>query len=56
MEHKIIQYPKAVNGDKSLFRNWHQKFTTSLGQVAGAHEEIVHRLVKELDLGREMAK
>ena len=56
MEHKVIQYLRAVNGDKSLFRQWHQKFTTALGQVAGAHEEIVLRLVKEIDLGKEMEK
>ena len=56
MEHKVIQYLRAVNGDKSLFRQWQQKFTTALGQVGGAREEIVHRLVKEIDLGKEMKK
>ena len=35
MEHKVIQYLRAVNGDKSLFRQWHQKLTTALGQVSG---------------------
>ncbi len=43
MEHKVIQYLKAVNGDKSFFGQRHQKFTNVLGQVAGAHEEIVNR-------------
>ena len=38
MEHKVIQYLRAVNGDKSLFRQWHQKFTTALGQITGGHE------------------
>ena len=47
---------RAVSGDKSFFRQWHQKFTTALGQIEGAHEEIVHRLVKEIDLGKEMEK
>ena len=56
MENKVIQYLRAVNKDKSLFRQWRQKFTTALRQVGGAHEEIVHRLVKEIDLGREMEK
>ncbi len=51
MEHKVIQHLRAVSGDKSLFRQWHQKFTIALGQVAGAHEKIVHRLVKENGLG-----
>ena len=44
MEHKVIQYLRAVNGDKSLFRQWHQKFTTALGQISSGHEEIVQRL------------
>ena len=56
MEHKVIQYLRAVNGDKSLFRQWHQKFTTALGQVTGEHEEIVQRLVEEIDLGKELEK
>ena len=56
MEHKVIQYLRAVNGDKSLFRQWHQKFTTALGQVTGVHEEIVQRMVKEIDLGKELEK
>ena len=29
MENKVIQNLRAVNGDKSLFRQWHQKFTTA---------------------------
>ena len=40
MEHKIIMNLRAVNGDKSIFRQWHQKFTTALGEIGGAHEEI----------------
>ena len=56
MEHKVIQYLRVVNGDKSLFRQWHQKFTTALGQVPGAHEEIIQRMVKEIDLGKELEK
>ena len=56
MEYKAIQNLRAVNGDKSMFRQWRQKFTTALGQVVESHEEIVHRLVKEIDLSREMEK
>ena len=52
MEHKVIQHLRAVNGDKSLFRQWHQKFTTALGQVHGEHEEVIQRMVKEIDLGK----
>ena len=36
MEHKVIMNLRAVDGDKSIFRQWHQKFTTALGQVGGA--------------------
>ncbi len=56
MEHKVIQHLRSVNGDKSFFKQWHQKFTTILGQLAGAHEHIVQRFVKEIDLGKEIEK
>ena len=56
MEHKVIQYLRAVNGDKSMFRQWHQKFTTALGQVLGEHEEVIQRMVKEIDLGKDLEK
>ncbi len=56
MEHKFIQNLRALSGDQSLFRQWHQQFTTALGQVRSSHEEIVYRLVKEIDLGKEMEK
>ncbi len=45
MEHKVITNLRAVRGDKSLSR-----------QVGGAHEEIVYRLFKEIDSGKEMEK
>ncbi len=56
MENKVIQNVRAINGDKSLFRQWHQKFTTARGQVGVAYQEIVHRLVKEVDFGKTMEK
>ena len=37
-----------------MFRQWQQKFTTALGQVRAEYEEIVHKLAREIDLGREM--
>ncbi len=43
MEHKVIQYFREVNGDTSFSKQRHPNFTTALGQVTGAHEEIVHR-------------
>ncbi len=56
MEYKVIQYFGVVSGDKSRCRQWHPKFTTALGHVEGAHEGIVQRLVKGIDLGKEMEK
>ncbi len=50
----MIQNLTAVNGDKGLFRHWHQKFTTALGQVKTEYEEIVHKLAQEIDMGRDM--
>ncbi len=56
MDHKVIQYLRAVNGDQSLFRQWHQQITTALGQVSSGHEEIVQRMVKDIDLGKDLEK
>ena len=56
MEHQIIMNLRMVNGDKSLLRQWHQRFITALGQVGGAHEEIIQRTVRETDLYKELDK
>ncbi len=53
MEH---QYLRAVSGDKSLFRQRHQKFTTPPRQITSELDEIVQRLVKEICLGKELEK
>ena len=54
MEHRVIQGLRAVNGDKALFRQWHQKFVTAMGQVKEVYEEIIHSMVKEIDLGKDL--
>ncbi len=54
MEHGVIQNLRAVSVDKGLFLQWHQKFTTALGQAKTAYEEIVHKLAREIDFGGEM--
>ena len=56
MEHKVIMNLRMVSGDKSLFCQWNQRFIAALGQVEGAHEEIIQQLVRETDLGRELDK
>ncbi len=53
MEHTVIQNLRAV---KSLLRQLHHEFTTALGQVGEVREEIVNRLVREIDLGSEIEK
>ncbi len=55
-EHKVNMNLRMVNGDKTLFRHWHQRFIIALGQVGGVHEEIIQQLVRETDLGRELDK
>ena len=56
IEHKVITNLRSAHGDKSLFRQWHQRFITALGQYDHVHEEIVQHLVKETDLGKELDK
>ncbi len=43
-----------MHGDKGLSRQWHQKFTIARGQVETEYEEIVHRLARKIDFGKEM--
>ncbi len=50
MIHKL----KAVNGDKSLFRQWRHMFTTPLQQFKELYEEIAHKMAREVDLGKEV--
>ncbi len=56
MQHKVITNLRCVNGDKSLFRQWHQRFITAWGQYGHVHEEIVQHVVKETDFGKELDK
>ena len=54
MEYKVIMNLTPVNGDKSWFRQWHLKFVTAIGQVRSECEELVQKLIKEIDLGRDL--
>jgi hypothetical protein len=56
MEHKVIMNLRMVSGEKSLFRQWHQRLITALCQVGRAHAEIIQQLVRETDLDRECGK
>ncbi len=48
MKHSVIQDLKAVSGDKSLLRQWHQTVTTAL-QFKEPCVEIVHSLAEEIE-------
>jgi hypothetical protein len=54
MELKEIQNRRVASGDKGLFRQSHQKFATALGQAREEYEKIVHKLTREIDLGKDM--
>ncbi len=54
MEHRVMTNLKALSGDRGLFRQWHQKFTTALGQYNARYEEIVHYMAREIDLGKDL--
>ncbi len=56
MEHKVINNSLCVSGDKSLIRQWHQRFVTALGHYDQVREKIVQHLVKETDLGKDLDK
>ncbi len=54
---KGIMEHMAANRDKSMFRHWHHKLTTALGQVSVAYEEIDRSAWRRrYDLGKEMDK
>ncbi len=56
MEHKVITNFRCVDGDKSLFRQLHQRFINAVGQYDQIHEEVVQHLVKEIDFGKDLDK
>ncbi len=56
IENKYLTNFICVNGDMSLFRQWHQRFITALGHFDQVHEEIVRHLVKEADPGKKFDK
>ncbi len=56
MEHSVIHDRKAVNGNRTIFRQWHRKFTTTLGQVDGGYEDNIYRTAREMNFGKGMDK
>ncbi len=46
VEHKAMHNLRVAHGDATIFRQWRQNFTTSLGHVKGGHEQVVHKEVR----------
>ena len=42
-----------MSGDATIFRQWRQNFTTTLGPVKGGHEQVVHKKVREMHVAKE---
>ncbi len=45
-----------MNGGEILRRQWRHKFVTTSGQAKEERELIIHNLVEEMDLGKELDK
>ena len=46
MEYTVIQGLAKVNSDKSMFRQWHQKFISASGQVSLKYSVMTEGMVK----------
>ncbi len=56
MEHWVVQNLKAVSGDARVSQQRHHKLAAALGSMRGNYDEIVYKLVREIDLGKELGK
>ncbi len=54
MHKQVTQNLTVASGDKTIFRQRHQKVTTALGQVHGQYEELVNDVVGEKNVGHEL--
>jgi len=52
---KIIQYLKPLVGDKSGFRQWHQKFLSAVYSVHNKYGGYLKTMEKEMDLGNKVS-
>ena len=51
LEYKVIQNIKPLTGDKSQFRQWHQKLINALSTVTGEHADVIKEMEKMMDVG-----
>ncbi len=56
MGHKFSKNLKAGDGSKSRIRQWHHKSAVVLELVTREHKEIIHKLVRNIDLGKKLDK
>ena len=54
LEYKVVQDIKSLTGDKSQFRQWHQKLINALSTIHGNHSEIIKDIEKAMDVGEKV--
>ena len=53
MDHKVIQNLKPLTGDKSKFRQWHQKLMNAMCQAKREYGEMVKTMETYMDTGKK---
>ena len=51
LEFKVIQNIRPLTGNRSQFRQWHQKLINALSTIKESHAEIIRTLEKSMDVG-----
>ena len=51
LEYKVIQTIKPLTGDKSQFRQWHQKMINALSTINEDHSDTIKDIVQAIDVG-----
>ena len=45
---------KAPTGDKSQFRQWHQKLINALSTINGEYAEAIQEMERSMDIGEKI--
>ena len=51
LEFKVIQNIKPLTGNRSQFRQWHQKLINAISTINEEHAEIIKSIEKAMDIG-----
>lgn len=54
LERRVIQGQKPLTGEKSKFRQWHQKFVNAMAQVDEGYCKILKNMEDTLDTGTKI--